>query len=57
MKRFGRPPIHWAWVPAALFTSIVAWNRFGAAVTLLCVLGGLLLALYLEARARRKVKR
>jgi Flp pilus assembly protein TadB len=49
-----RTHIHWAWVPAAIFSAVVGWIRFGAVVTLLAVVGGLAVALYAEWRARRR---
>jgi hypothetical protein len=48
--------IHWAWVPAAVFSAVVAWFRYGPVVTLLAIVGGLAVALYAEWRARRRAR-
>jgi hypothetical protein len=49
-----RTRIHWAWVPAAIFTTAVGWIRYGPVVTVLAVIGGLAVAAYAEWRARRR---
>jgi len=46
--------IHWAWVPAAIFSVVVGLARWGWLTTLVLVVGGLLLAAYAEWRARRR---
>jgi hypothetical protein len=46
--------IHWAWVPAALFSVGVGVARWGLLTTLVLVAGGLLLAAYAEWRARKR---
>ena len=51
-----RPHIHWAWVPAGIFTTVVAWIRFGPVVAVLAVIGGLAFALYLDRRTRRRAR-
>jgi hypothetical protein len=45
--------IHWAWVPAAVFCTVVALLRWGWLTTLAAALAGLLVATYAEWRARR----
>jgi hypothetical protein len=45
--------IHWAWIPAAVFCTVVGWIRWGAWV-LLAVAAGAALGLSLEWRARRR---
>jgi membrane protein implicated in regulation of membrane protease activity len=55
--RIGRPfgiRIHWAWVPAAIFSVAVGIARWGWPTTLALVVSGLLLAAYAEWRARRR---
>jgi len=46
--------IHWAWVPAGVFSVGVGVARWGWLPTLVLVAGGLLLAAYAEWRARRR---
>jgi hypothetical protein len=52
--RRGRLRIHWAWVPAAIFSIFVGWSRYGWITTVLLMLAGLSLAAYAEWRARRR---
>jgi hypothetical protein len=52
--RRHRLRIHWAWVPAAIFSIFVGWSRYGWMTTVLAVLAGLSLAAYAEWRARRR---
>jgi hypothetical protein len=49
--------IHWQWAPAAIFTSAVAWLRYGPVVTVAAVAVGLAFGLILEWRAQRREKR
>jgi hypothetical protein len=46
-------PIHWAWLPAALFSGIVGWVRYGPIIALLAAGAGLGLGLWLRYRTRR----
>jgi hypothetical protein len=43
--------IHWAWVPAGIFSAAVGWHRYGW-WALLIVLVGLAFGIGLEVRAR-----
>jgi hypothetical protein len=52
--RRNRLRIHWAWIPAAIFSIFVGWSRYGWIATVLLVLAGLSLAAYAEWRARRR---
>jgi hypothetical protein len=49
-----RLKIHWHWVPAAIFASVVGWLRYGPAVTGAAVAAGLVFGLCLEWRAQRR---
>ena len=49
-----RPRIHWWWLPAAAFSAVVAWIRYGWWVAVLAVALGLAVASYAEWRARRR---
>jgi O-antigen ligase len=53
-RRRARVRIHWAWIPAATFSVLVGWARYGWFTTLLLIAGGLALAAYAEWRARRR---
>jgi hypothetical protein len=53
MPRRTLDPIHWAWLPAALFSGIVGWLRYGPVVALLAAGAGLGFGLWLRYRARR----
>jgi hypothetical protein len=48
--------IHWAWVPAGIFVTVMAVLRYGWPVGILLVLAGLALAAYAEWRARRRAR-
>jgi CHASE2 domain-containing sensor protein len=50
----SRLRIHWAWVPAAIFSVVVGLFRWGWLTTLALVLAGLLVAAYAEWRAARR---
>jgi hypothetical protein len=54
MRVVPRLRIHWAWLPAAIFSVVVSLLRFGWIVTILAVFAGLGLAGYAEWRARRR---
>jgi len=43
--------IHWGWLPAAVFTSVVGWTRYGW-WTLVAIAIGLGVGIYAEMRAR-----
>jgi hypothetical protein len=54
---FGRTRltrVHWAWVPAAIFSVVVGVFRYGWLTTVLLIAAGLSLAAYAEWRARRR---
>jgi len=53
-RRGKRLRIHWAWAPAAIFSVVVGWFRYGWRATVLLVVAGLSLAAYAEWRARRR---
>jgi len=56
-ERGRRLRIHWAWVPAAIFSIFVGWSRYGPTTTVLLIVAGLSLAAYAEWRARRRGRR
>ena len=50
----GRRRINWWWLPAAVFSAVVAWIRYGWWIAVLAVVLGLAVASYAELRARRR---
>lgn len=45
--------VHWAWVPAAIFVTVIGWSRYGWWLILLVTVG-LAVGVYGEWAARRK---
>lgn len=45
--------VHWAWIPAAIFVTVIGWGRYGWWL-LPMVAAGLAVGVYGEWKARRK---